>query len=78
MDTRILPAERDADGACADCGRRHKHRDGCPQLRPRWKQWNDDMRAAENYPVAKVYLCERCGVPLMGVKHSCRTGGTPS
>jgi hypothetical protein len=72
MDKRILPEERDDDGACRSCTRRHIHQDHCIELKPRWKERNDKLRANTESPVWKVYLCEQCGVPLMGLKHKCR------
>ena len=35
MDKRILPNERANNGACAECSRRHIHRDDCPTLKRR-------------------------------------------
>lgn len=34
-DKRIRAAERAENGACAECGRRHIHKDDCPTLRAR-------------------------------------------
>jgi hypothetical protein len=31
-DKRVLFHERDEEGACASCGRRHVHQDDCVQL----------------------------------------------
>jgi len=35
MDKRIRSTERDEDGACRECGRRHIHRDDCTILKQR-------------------------------------------
>lgn len=73
MDKRVQRDERNSNGNCPSCGRRHIHRDDCKILKPRWREYNDRLRANLDYPVQKVYLCERCGAPLMELKHQCPT-----
>lgn len=41
IDKRIQRDERAANGACADCERRHIHRDDCPALARRIERPND-------------------------------------
>lgn len=41
IDKRILSTERNMDGECAVCGRRHIHRDDCATLQRRLTKAND-------------------------------------
>lgn len=56
MDQRILRNERDADGKCSSCSRRHIHTDGCPHLRRRERYHNEGMNPDRPVPYAGDHL----------------------